>query len=278
MVGVAAVEQRQPRRAGSRQRNAFFHSRSVANASTASASGRPACASAAANTAGSAARRNGLVARSSVHRRRHRRQARDRASPARALPLAQRRVAGLDRAARSAGWRACTRARSRRACRPASAASFASEADHLRRRAFEEPAAAAGEERVAGERDRHAVARSDVGDLPRRMARHVEHARARARCPAARIASPSATACVRPGIDLARRSEDRHRKPRRAARAMPPTWSAVMVRDRGSPASARPSRSRYASTGAASPGSTTTALRPVAHEPDVVVAQARGWG
>ena len=118
------------------------------------ATGGPRALAAARLTAGIAARRNGLVACSSRDRRRQRRHAalalgllaRLRAAAARHCPARPR--------ARSAGWRACTRGRSRRASPGGSAASLRQRRPHLRRRAFEQAAAAGGEQRVAAEHRR----------------------------------------------------------------------------------------------------------------------------
>ena len=101
--------------------------------------------------------------------------------------------------------------------------------------------------------------------------------KARSRSRAATIAIALARApCVRPGIvscagpihghwPAREQRRDRRRRDRRDD-----AW-------RGSPCSATSSRSRYAMTGAASPGSTTTALRAFAQQPDVVVGE-RGDG
>ena len=149
MVGVAAGSVNPTRG----RQNAFFHSRSVANASTASASGRPACACAAANTAGSAARRNGLVARSTSMREGTVGRPRSRFACSRRCRSCSAAIAGLDRQREAqVGERVFVPAIDERVARERG--ELRERRQHLRRRAFEDPAAAAGEQRVAGERDR----------------------------------------------------------------------------------------------------------------------------
>ena len=174
--------QRQPRARGRPTlTKTFFHSRSAAKVSTRRPGARPACAAAAGDDRGLRARRNGLVARSSSIVDGHRRQAaialvllaRARARASAALPgstaSAKRRFASVYSCA-------AVDERRRRKGRE-----LGERGAHLRGRAFEEPPAAAGEERIPGERDRRAPAAAKIRDLARRVRRERRARKVRAR-------------------------------------------------------------------------------------------------
>jgi hypothetical protein len=157
--------------------NPFFHARNSANDATASGSGCLACASAAALTAGSAARRNGLVARSSPivpDRRRQRRHSAIALILLARPPLDQHRIAGLDgerkAEVRDRVFVAAVHARVGR-----ERGELTERRPHLRRRAFEQPAASGGEQRVAAENRGSTSRRLDECDMAHRVARNVEH-------------------------------------------------------------------------------------------------------
>ena len=256
-------------------RKAFFHSRSAANASTASASGRPACACAAANTAGSAARRNGLVASSSSMRRRHGRQAAIALGLLARLPLDQRRVARLDRA-REAQVR-------ERVLVPAVDTRIARQRRELRQRRDHICAGVPSNSRPQPQAN--SVSPQNVTAMPVRSCRRrrcappygPERRAPTARGPCRRNAnlSSSATACVRPGI-VSRAGPKTGTSNCSSSAAMPPTWSPVVMRDRDRgerepfALEVRQHRRRVA-------GVDDRRARDLPHEPDVVVAE-RGDG
>ena len=99
----------------------------------------------------------------------------DRVSPARAPALLQRDIGRFDRAREAQVGEGVFVAAEDTGVSRAAPPAWQSESSHLRRRALEQPAAAAREQRVAAENDR---ARRDppvAGDVARRMAGYIEH-------------------------------------------------------------------------------------------------------
>ena len=132
-------------------------------------------------TAGSAARRNGLVASSSADRRRQRRLAAVALGLLARLSLPRSRHWPVRPRARSEGSRACIRARSTRACR-AAARELAKRRPHLLRRAFEQLARNRPRTACRRRTRRRAVHAPGERDVPRGMAGDVEHVQRDARC------------------------------------------------------------------------------------------------
>ena len=175
-------------------------------------------------------------------RRRQRRHAARRASPARALSArAARRLPGSTaRGEAQVGERVLVAAVHAR--RVGQRRELRQRRPHLRGRALEQAAAARGEQRVAAEQRRRAAAPSPtIRDVPGRVARNVEHVERRGRCPGTSTRSPSRQRVRAAGNRLARGAEHGHRRVARAARDA----ADVVARGdawRGSPSARAPSR------------------------------------
>ena len=137
----------------------------------------------------------------------------------RGQPLGDRRIVGIGVRRRSARWPAYIRARNRRASRRAAAPSRCERGEHLLRRAFEQPAAAHREHRVADERDPGVA--EDEGDVAERVAGDLPHF-------ADMVAEADRVAFVQRDVDRGdlarprRRAPTASRRSRRRPRWLPP--------------------------------------------------------
>jgi hypothetical protein len=214
-------------------------------------------ARAASTTGSSLQRRKGLIRALARDRRRQRRQAGVAQRPALRGELGERAIGGLDRVREAqVGQRVLVRAAHAGAARQRRQPP--QRGVHLRRRALEQAPAAAAEQRVAAEQQRRAPrVELEVGDVAGGVpghvqdleapAEHLDHVALGSGTKGSGIASPAG-----PHTGTARRAR---------SSSTPPTWSAWWWVTR-MPARRSPCAASADSTGAASPGSTTSACRP----------------
>jgi hypothetical protein len=218
-------------------------------------------------TAGSLQRRKGLMARSSADGRRQRLAAPGRAAPGSAMYSCSAALPGSTAAAkrrldRVYSWVQQTRV-------SAGSAASAQRVRHLRRRAFEEPAAAGGEQRVAAEQQRRT---RHVRSAGRRCGPRVWPGTSMTSKRAAQHLDAVAFGSGTKGCGIFSRAGPQTGPSSRAAtrrrRRHGPGDGASLE----SPPASGPVHRVQRATGAASPGSTTR-RRAVVQHPDVVVGE-----
>ena len=252
-------------------RNSFFHWRRAARTSLPAVARRRRGRARCARPRAASQRRNGLIARSRPIDRRQRGLVvgAQRLAPA-AVARRARRCRARPRG-RSAGWTGCTRGRSTRGCRraapPGATASACICAGVPSNRRPQPP-----ENSVSPQNSSGAPSRSGGS---RRCGRRCGPARRSPRS-AGRARSTVSPSCERleRAAGCARAPGRRPGPCSRGRRAStPPTWSPWwwVTRIAGQRETAAASSARV--TGAASPGSTTTASRPSCEHPDVVVGE-----